>query len=201
MKRVPKPFTMHFTIQEENLMTIKPLADRVVIKMVEAQETTKSGIILAGSAKEKPQVAEVVAVGPGGIVDGKEVTMYLKAGDHVLMSKYAGRGYTNYALLAGYTEIGETVEQTVHREVMEEVGLRVKNLRYYKSQPWGIDGNILMGFYCDLDGEDEICIDETELALAEWHDRHALPVQDDGISLTREMIRTFGEGREPKNPA
>ena len=71
-------------------MTIKPLADRVVIKMVEAQETTKSGIILAGSSKEKPQVAEVVAVGPGGIVDGKEVTMYLKAGDHVLMSKYAG---------------------------------------------------------------------------------------------------------------
>lgn len=71
-------------------MTIKPLADRVVIKMVEAQETTKSGIILAGSAKEKPQVAEVVAVGPGGVVDGKEVTMYLKAGDHVLMSKYAG---------------------------------------------------------------------------------------------------------------
>lgn len=122
-------------------------------------------------------------------------------GDRLLMSKYAGRGYTNYALLAGYTEIGETVEQTVHREVMEEVGLRVKNLRYYKSQPWGIDGNILMGFYCDLDGEDEIRIDETELALAQWHDRHALPVQDDGISLTREMIRTFGEGREPKNPA
>ncbi len=71
-------------------MTIKPLADRVVIKMVEAEETTKSGIILAGSAKEKPQVAEVIAVGPGGVVDGKEVTMYLKAGDKVLMSKYAG---------------------------------------------------------------------------------------------------------------
>jgi len=71
-------------------MTIKPLADRVVIKMVEAEETTKSGIILAGTAKEKPQVAEVVSVGPGGVVDGKEVTMYLKAGDKVLMSKYAG---------------------------------------------------------------------------------------------------------------
>ena len=71
-------------------MTIKPLADRVVIKMVEAEETTKSGIILAGTAKEKPQVAEVIAVGPGGVVDGKEVTMYLKAGDKVLMSKYAG---------------------------------------------------------------------------------------------------------------
>ena len=71
-------------------MKIKPLADRVVIKMVEAEETTKSGIILAGSAKEKPQVAEVIAVGEGGMVDGNEVKMYLKAGDKVLMSKYAG---------------------------------------------------------------------------------------------------------------
>lgn len=71
-------------------MTIKPLADRVVIKMVEAEETTKSGIILASTAKEKPQIAEVVAVGPGGVVDGKEVKMELKVGDRVLMSKYAG---------------------------------------------------------------------------------------------------------------
>ena len=71
-------------------MNIKPLADRIVIKMVEAEETTKSGIILAGSAKEKPSVAEVVAVGNGGIVDGKEVKMELKVGDKVLISKYAG---------------------------------------------------------------------------------------------------------------
>lgn len=71
-------------------MAIKPLADRVVVKMVEAEETTKSGIILAGSAKEKPQVAEIVAVGPGGLVDGKEVTMYVKVGDKVLTSKYSG---------------------------------------------------------------------------------------------------------------
>jgi len=71
-------------------MTIKPLADRVVIKMIEAEETTKSGIILAGSAKEKPQVAEVIAVGPGGVVDGKDVEMYLEPGDRVLTSKYAG---------------------------------------------------------------------------------------------------------------
>ncbi len=71
-------------------MNIKPLADRIVIKMVEAEETTKSGIILAGSAKEKPQVAEVVAVGPGGIVDGKEIKMELSVGDKVLISKYAG---------------------------------------------------------------------------------------------------------------
>ncbi len=71
-------------------MTMKPLADRVVIKMVEAEETTKSGIILAGSAKEKPQVAEVIAVGPGGNVEGKEVTMYVKVGDKVITSKYSG---------------------------------------------------------------------------------------------------------------
>ena len=71
-------------------MTIKPLADRVVIKMMEAEETTKGGIILAGSAQEKPQVAEIVVVGPGGVVDGKEVKMYLKVGDKVLLSKYAG---------------------------------------------------------------------------------------------------------------
>lgn len=71
-------------------MIIKPLSDRVVIKMVEAEETTKSGIILAGSAKEKPEIAEVVAVGPGGVVDGNKVEMTLKVGDRVLISKYAG---------------------------------------------------------------------------------------------------------------
>lgn len=71
-------------------MTIKPLADRVVVKLVEAEETTKSGIILTGAAKEKPQVAQVVAVGPGGMVDGNEVKMYVKVGDKVITSKYSG---------------------------------------------------------------------------------------------------------------
>ncbi len=71
-------------------MSIKPLGDRVVIKMVETEETTKSGIVLPGSAKEKPQYAEVVAVGPGGVVDGKEIVMEVKVGDKVLLSKYAG---------------------------------------------------------------------------------------------------------------
>ena len=71
-------------------MTIKPLADRVVIKMLEAEETTKSGIILSSKAQEKPQEAEVIAVGPGGVVDGKEVVMQVKVGDKVIYSKYAG---------------------------------------------------------------------------------------------------------------
>ena len=71
-------------------MTIRPLADRVVIKSVEAEETTKSGIILTAAAQEKPSIAEVVAVGPGGTVDGKEVEMFVKVGDKVLISKYSG---------------------------------------------------------------------------------------------------------------
>ncbi len=119
-------------------------------------------------------------------------------GDRLLLSKYAGRAFTRYALIAGYTEIGETLEQTVRREVMEEVGLKVKNIRYYKSQPWGVDGNILAGFYCDLDGDNSIHLDETELSMAGWYPRNDLPARDDGISLTREMVRIFGEGKEPK---
>ncbi|PKM62584.1 MAG: co-chaperone GroES [Firmicutes bacterium HGW-Firmicutes-21] len=71
-------------------MKLTPLADRVIIKMVEAEETTKSGIILTGSAKEKPQVAEVIEVGPGGVVDGKDIVMTVKKGDKVITSKYSG---------------------------------------------------------------------------------------------------------------
>lgn len=71
-------------------MKLKPLSDRVVLKMVEAEEKTAGGIILAGSAKEKPEIAEVIAVGPGGIVDGNEVVMNVKVGDKVISSKYAG---------------------------------------------------------------------------------------------------------------
>ncbi len=71
-------------------MTIKPLGDRVVIKMIEMEDTTKSGIILTAAAKEKPQMAEIVAVGPGGVIEGKEVVMEVKVGDKVITSKYAG---------------------------------------------------------------------------------------------------------------
>ncbi len=71
-------------------MKLKPLADRVVVKMVETEETTKSGIILTGAAKEKPQVAQILAVGPGGVVDGKDIVMNVKAGDKVILSKYSG---------------------------------------------------------------------------------------------------------------
>ncbi|MGN1180105.1 MAG: NAD(+) diphosphatase [Suilimivivens sp.] len=116
-------------------------------------------------------------------------------GNKILMSKYAGRSYTNYALIAGFTEIGECAEQTVAREVMEEVGLKVKNIRYYKSQPWAFSGSLLMGFFCDLDGSDEIKLDTSELAQAGWFTPDEIHLEDDHVSLTREMIMQFKEGK------
>lgn len=115
-------------------------------------------------------------------------------GNRLLMSKYAGRTYKKYALLAGFVEIGETVEETVKREVMEEVGLKVKNVRYYKSQPWSFSDTVLMGFYCDLDGDDTITLDEEELALAEWFEREEIPASPSRDSLTNEMIMKFKNG-------
>lgn len=122
------------------------------------------------------------------------VIVALTDGDRILMTKYADRAYKKYALIAGFTEIGETVEETVAREVMEEVGLKVKNIRYYKSQPWGVDSNLLLGFFAELDGDDTIHRDEKELAEAEWFERSAMPAHDDGISLTREMMGVFERG-------
>ena len=115
-------------------------------------------------------------------------------GDKILMSKYAGRTYKKYALLAGFTEIGETLEETVQREVMEEVGLKVKNIRYYKSQPWSFTDTLLMGFYCDLDGEAAITLDREELAMAEWFQRDEIPVEPERDSITNEMIIRFKNG-------
>ena len=91
--------------------------------------------------------------------------------------------------------IGETLEETVSREVMEEVGLPVKNIRYYKSQPWPFSSTVLMGFFCDLDGDDEtVTLDANELALAQWFERDEIPVTPSRDSLTNEMIMAFKNG-------
>lgn len=127
------------------------------------------------------------------------VIMAVTDGDRLLLSKYANRNFTRFALLAGFIEIGETAEEAVAREVMEEVGLKVKNIRYYKSQPWGIAGNLSIGYFCDLDGDGTIRLDHNELSMADWYPREALPAEDDGISLTREMMRIFSQGKEPKS--
>lgn len=122
-------------------------------------------------------------------------------GDKILLTKYAGREYQRYALIAGFTEIGETAEDTVRREVMEEAGIRVRNIRYYKSQPWGVDGNLLLGYFAELDGSDQIAIDEKELASAEWVRWEKLRDMDDSFSLTREMMRVFYENHAAGNDA
>ena len=104
------------------------------------------------------------------------------------MTKYAGRTYTRYALVAGFTEIGETLEQTVAREVMEETGIRIKNLRYYKSQPWSFTDTLLTGFFCEADGEQDIRLDKEEIDQAQ--DSY------DDLSLTNEMICYFRDHKD-----
>lgn len=116
--------------------------------------------------------------------------------DRIVLTKYAGRAYKKYALIAGFAEIGETIEDTVRREVKEEVGLHVKNIRFYKSQPWSFSDTLLMGFFCELDGSDKIKMDEEELSVAQWCNREDVPVQEEDISLTSEMMRRFRQGRE-----
>ena len=118
-------------------------------------------------------------------------------GDRLLLTRYAGRPFKSYALVAGFNEIGETIEQTVHREVWEETGLRVKNLRFYKSQPWVFTDSLLMGFFADLDGSDRVTLQRDELAEGQWYRRADLPDDHSKISLTGEMIELFRAGQNP----
>lgn len=114
-------------------------------------------------------------------------------GDKILLTKY-NRSYSHWALVAGYTEIGETAEETVRREVMEETGLKVRNIRYYKSQPWGLSSSLLFGFICEVDGSDEIKLDNDELKEGKWFCAEEIDFEDDDFSLTREMIGKFKAG-------
>ena len=115
-------------------------------------------------------------------------------GDKLLITRYRS-GYAHNALVAGFTEIGETLEETVVREVMEETGIKVKNIRYYKSQPWGMAQDILVGFFCEADGDGDIHMDESELKYAEWVSRENIVLQPNNLSLTNEMMKMFREGK------
>ena len=119
-------------------------------------------------------------------------------GDRILLTKYSGREYKNYALIAGFTEIGETDEETVAREVFEETGVHVKNIRYWATQPWGIDTDLLLGYFAELDGSEDITMDREELSLAGWYHRDELQIPADDVSLTNDMIRAFIENRHPR---
>lgn len=115
-------------------------------------------------------------------------------GDQLLMSRYRGRAYRGYALIAGFVEIGETFEDTVRREVMEEVGLKVKNISYFKSQPWSFSDSVMIGFFAELDGADTIRLEEEELSEAGWYHRAEIPDDDSKISVASEMKMAFKYG-------
>lgn len=133
-----------------------------------------------------PRISPAVIV---GVMDG----------DRIILTRYANRpGNRLTALIAGFMEIGETFEDTVRREVMEEVGVEVKNIRYYRSQPWPFSGSVLAGFYADLAGTSDLTVDKGELGEARWMQRGELPDDLGSFSLTAEMISLFRLGREPR---
>lgn len=117
-------------------------------------------------------------------------------GNSLLITRYRN-GYAHNALVAGFTEIGETLEETVEREVMEETGVRVRNIRYYKSQPWGMAQDLLAGFFCEAEGDGEIRMNEDELKYARWVRREEIVLQPNNLSLTNEMMSLFRDGKEP----
>ncbi len=128
-----------------------------------------------------PKIAPAVIVG-----------VMNRAHDKLLVTRYAHRAYRGDALIAGFCEIGETAEGTVRREVLEEAGIHVDHITYYKSQPWGFDSNLLLGFFAEADDSEPIHMDDGELAQAVWVDKDELS-RDAGLSLTAEMMEYFRE--------
>lgn len=112
----------------------------------------------------------------------------------ILLTKYAKKGYNRYALVAGFTEIGETLEESAMRETMEEVGLKIKNIKFYKSQPWSASSSLLAGFFAEVDGDDTVSLDDNELKEATWFYPHEIIKMHEGVSLTEEMINFFADG-------
>ena len=156
-------------------------------------------------AKMKPSEIERAMVCPDcGMIEYPKicpaVIVAVRDGEKLLLTRYADRPYRGPALIAGFVEVGETLEDTVRREVLEEVGLHVKNIRYYKNQPWSFTDTLLVGFYCDLDGEAEIHLDRNELCEGVWMERSELPVRENDVSLTAEMIELFRLGRDKGEP-
>ena len=119
-------------------------------------------------------------------------------GDRLLMVRSEKASYKHFALVAGYTEIGETFEQTVRREVMEETGLRIKNIRYFGNQPWGFSNSQMVGFFAELDGSPEITLQESELTEARWFDRRDIPLPPYKTSIGNRMISLFRENAVPE---
>ena len=129
-----------------------------------------------------PTISPVVIV---GVIDG----------ERLLLTKYAQGSFKEHGLIAGYVEIGETLEAAAAREVMEEVGIKIKNLKYFGSQPWGITHILIAGFFAELDGSNKVHLDDKELSKGKWFCRSELPHELSDISITYEMIEAFRKRR------
>ncbi|MDE6148725.1 MAG: NAD(+) diphosphatase [Ruminococcus sp.] len=138
--------------------------------------------MLCDSCKNEifPKISPAVIV---GVIDDKT--------DSILMTRYAQGDYKKLALVAGFAEMGESGEQAAYREVMEETGIEICDLKYYKSQPWGFAQNLLIGYFAKLKGKREIVLDKTELSEALWVKREDVKAQPNSISLTGEMLWKF----------
>lgn len=124
------------------------------------------------------------------------VIVGVTCGDSLLLTKYAAGTHRRYALIAGFVEVGESLDAAVRREVLEETGLRVDHIRYFDSQPWGFSRSLLVGFFADLAGPPAVRLDSGELSEATWFRRLDIPVNESTISLTSKMMSAFREGRE-----
>ena len=127
------------------------------------------------------------------------IVVAIRDGDRVVLTRYADRETPRYALIAGFVEIGETLEQTVRREAMEEVGLKIRNIRYHGNQPWGFSGTQMIGFWADLDGDSAITMDRSELREAIWVDRADVPATPHALDLTHTMMDLFRQGLDPRD--
>lgn len=123
------------------------------------------------------------------------IIVAILSGDKILLAKGSQSKTGWYSLIAGYVDIGETIEDAVHREVMEEVGITLNSLRYYKSQPWPLSGSLMIGFVATADDSQPLRIDTKELAHAEWYSRGALPPVSSPLSIAGDMILAFEKGR------
>lgn len=125
------------------------------------------------------------------------VMVAITDGDKLLLTRYSGQGYRRHALVAGFVEVGETFEDAVRREVMEEVGLHVKNIRFWGSQPWAFSSSLLAGFFCDVDGDSTVHLNtdgKEELAEGVWIPREEIEAEDSDFSITWSMIMAFARG-------
>lgn len=148
---------------------------------MEYSQTERAMVCLGCKQTEYPKISPAVIVA-------------ITNGDKLLMSRYAHGTYRHFALIAGYVEVGETFEECVRREVMEEVGLKVKNIRYYKSQPWAFSDTVMIGFTAELDGDDTIRLQEEELSEAGWYTQDQVEDYSPCISVGHEMMRAFKSG-------